>query len=155
MKVFRHFRKSANPNTKVNKTEMNSSLPAPVADLESEFYWSGLKDKKILLQHCRSCEKARFPAMPSCCYCGSELSDVVAASGGGKLYSWVVVHYAFNPAFADEVPYAVAVIELDEGCRLVARLEDHRDLKANSLYESYFVEHSTWTEARFRQLGEA
>lgn len=127
------------------------SLPAPQADVESEFYWEGLKQKQLLLQRCDHCRRVRFPAMPGCCYCGKDGHSVINAAGRGELYSWVVVHYPFNPALADEVPYAVGVIELAEGCRMVARLGDHRELRPGAAYEVYYVEHRDWVEPRFRR----
>lgn len=129
-----------------------SSLPAPQRDIESEFYWCGLQQQQLLLQRCDHCGKTRFPAMPACCYCGRDGHTVIAASGRGSVYSWVVVHYPFNPALAAEVPYAVAVIELEEGCRLAARLDDHRDLRPGIACSVYYVEHADWTEARFRRV---
>jgi uncharacterized OB-fold protein len=69
------------------------------------------------------------------------------------LYSWVVVHHPFNAALAAEVPYAIGTIELAEGCRTVARLEQHQDLQAGLPLEIYYVEHNDWTEARFRRVS--
>jgi uncharacterized OB-fold protein len=129
------------------------SLPAPQRDIESEFYWQGTQRRELLLQRCDHCLRARFPAMPACCYCGAEGHTVIRASGRGELYSWVVAHYAFNPALAAEVPYAVAVIALEEGCRMAARLADHRDLRPGLAFEVYYVEHRDWVEPRFRRVA--
>jgi uncharacterized OB-fold protein len=128
------------------------SLPAPQRDIESEFYWQGLARKQLLLQRCEHCQHARFPAMPGCPYCGKDGHTVIEASGRGTLYSWVVVHHAFNVALASEVPYAVGTIELAEGCRTVARLEDHQNLQPGLAFEVYYVEHSDWVEARCRRV---
>jgi uncharacterized OB-fold protein len=129
------------------------SLLAPQRDIESEFYWRGLEQGELLLQQCDHCKKARFPAMPACCYCGQEGHTVIKSSGRGELYSWVVVHYPFNPALAAEVPYAVGTVQLSEGCRLVARLDHHRDLKPGIALQVYYVEHEGWTEARFQRAS--
>lgn len=128
---------------------MLESRLAPQRDLESEFYWQGLQNRELLLQRCSDCGKTRFPAMPACCHCGAEGTEVVRASGRGRLYSWVVVHHAFNPALAAEVPYAIGTVELEEGCRLVARLDRAQDLRHDRPLTLYFVEHDGWTEARF------
>jgi len=122
---------------------------APQRDIESEFYWQGLENGELLLQRCTHCRKTRFPAMPGCCYCGASGCEVVRASGRGRLYSWVVVHHAFNAQLADQVPYAIGTVELEEGCRLVARLDRWQDLSHESPLTLYFVEHDDWTEARF------
>lgn len=128
---------------------MPESLMAPQRDIESEFYWRGLQNRELLLQRCLSCGKTRFPAMPACCHCGAEHSEIVRAAGRGRLYSWVVAHHAFNPALAAELPYAVGTIELEEGCRLVARLDRPEGLYHDQPMTLYFVEHADWTEARF------
>ena len=133
------------------------SLPAPQRDIESEFYWLGLEQKKLLLQRCEHCHKARFPAMPGCPFCGRDGQQIIEASGRGTLYSWVVVHHPFSAALAAEVPYAIGTIELAEGCRTVARLEQHTDLQPGQPFEVYYVQHAadpgnTWTEARFRRV---
>jgi uncharacterized OB-fold protein len=149
--------KNANRNIKAGEpimAEMNvteAGLPAPRRDIESEFYWQGLANRELLLQCCAHCRKVRFPAMPACCYCGRDGHALVRASGRGELYSWVVVHHAFNPALAGAVPYAVGVIELQEGCRMVARLADHRQLRPGIPCQVYYVEHPDWVEARFRR----
>lgn len=134
---------------------MNSTgLPAPRRDLESAFYWDGLAQRQLLLQRCTHCERVRFPPMPGCCYCGRDGHAVVTAQGAATLYSWVVVHHAFDAALADEVPYAVGVVELAEGCRLAARLADHRALRPGLPLEVYYVEHADWVEARFRLVNQ-
>jgi len=129
--------------------EMPGSLLAPQRDIESEFYWRGLQRRELLLQRCSQCAKTRFPAMPACCFCGADASEQVRASGRGRLYSWVVVHHAFNEHLAAEVPYAIGTIELDEGCRMVARLDRVEGLHHDQAMTLYFVDHNDWTEARF------
>ncbi len=128
------------------------SLPAPVADRESEFYWRGLTEQQLLLQRCSACQHTRFPAMPGCPYCGELACDIIKATGRATLYSWVVVHHPFSPALASAVPYAVGVLDLAEGCRTVARLLDHQNLAPGIAFEVFYVAHENWTEARFRRV---
>jgi uncharacterized OB-fold protein len=61
----------------------------------------------------------------------------------------VVVHHAFNEALAAQVPYAIGTVELEEGCRMVARLDRAEGLRHDQAVTLYFVEHGDWTEARF------
>jgi hypothetical protein len=124
---------------------------APVADEESRFYWDGLLEHRILIQRCASCRKHRFPAMPACPHCGAPGGDVVELDGRATVYSWIVVHRAFNPAFADDVPYTVATVELAPGCRTVARVDAPPGaVGAGTTVEPGFVDHDGWTELRFR-----
>ncbi len=61
--------------------------------------------------------------MPGCPHCGHEHGSVVESSGDGTLYSWTVCHVAFDPAFADETPYVVGLVDVPEGARIVARVD--------------------------------
>jgi uncharacterized OB-fold protein len=56
------------------------------------------------------------------CYCFD--MEWPQVSGKGKIYTWVVDHRGFHPAFKDEVPYAVVIVELNEGVRMVSRMVD-------------------------------
>jgi uncharacterized OB-fold protein len=60
--------------------------------------------------------------MPICPACHSAEFEWVAAGGGGTVYTYTVVHHPTHPAFADKVPYVVAVVELDEGPRIVTNI---------------------------------
>ena len=96
----------------------------PGVDPDAAVYRAGLADGKVLLQRCGSCGHFRFPPLPTCPYCGSRTVSIVAATGTGRVYSWVTVRHALAPAAAGEIPYAVAVVELAEGCRVLGRLHD-------------------------------
>ncbi len=98
------------------------SAQAPNADADSQFYWDGLRAERLLVQRCAACGRHRFPPMPACPSCGVPGGDVVELEARGTVYSWVVVHRAFDQAFRDEVPYTIAVVELAAGCRVLARL---------------------------------
>ena len=89
-----------------------------------DFYWEGLRHDELRVRVCDACGRAAFPPMPGCPHCGNETGTVVVASGDASLYSCTVCHVAFDPMFADDVPYVVGVVDLPEGARLIARLED-------------------------------
>jgi uncharacterized OB-fold protein len=122
---------------------------APTVDADSRSYWEGLAQGRIILQECSSCEKRRFPPMPSCPYCGARGFEVREASGG-EVFSWVTVRRAFQPAFAEEVPYTIATVDLDGGGRIVGRLEPAEDVTAGQRVHPRFVAHQGWTELRFQ-----
>jgi uncharacterized OB-fold protein len=90
--------------------------------------------------------------MPSCPACGQLGATVVEVSGEGTVYSWIRVHRAFNEALAAEVPYSIAVVELDEGCRLAARLEVDGPPAPGDRVIATFIDHDDWTELRFQPL---
>jgi uncharacterized protein len=125
--------------------------PAPVADLESQRFWDALRQHRIVLQRCNSCQQVRFPAMPACPYCGARGHQEVEALGGGRVHALVRVHRALTPAMRDQVPYAVAVVQLDEGARVLARVEEGSGpARIDERVRACFVDHEEWTELRFQ-----
>lgn len=94
--------------------------PAPGVSDDTRFFWEGAKAGKLLIQRCQSCGSLRHPPGPVCPSCHSFEWDTVTASGRGTVYSFVVMHYPEVPPF--EYPNPVALIELEEGTRLVAQL---------------------------------
>jgi len=76
----------------------------------------------LLLQHCGDCRHIQYYQQGMCRHCGSENLSHRAASGRGKVHSFSVVHRAPGPAFRDDVPYAVLLVELEEGPRMISSL---------------------------------
>lgn len=94
--------------------------PEPSPDADSAALWKGLREGQLLLQHCEACRHVQYYQQAICRRCGSD--DLVhrAASGHGTVHSFSVVHRAPGPAFKDDVPYAVLLVELDEGPRMIS-----------------------------------
>jgi uncharacterized OB-fold protein len=92
--------------------------PLPRASEDSAPFWEAAAKGELRLQQCGSCGLIRFPPALLCARCLSERAEWVALSGRGTVYSWIVVHQSQHPAFNADVPYNVAIIELDEGPRL-------------------------------------
>ena len=93
-------------------------LPAPIGP-NAEFY-AYCARAELRLQRCASCTTWRHPPRHRCAVCGSLDSTWEHASGRGRVFSWTVTHRAVDPAF--EPPYAIVVVETDEGPRLVGNL---------------------------------
>ncbi len=96
--------------------------PIPIADEESEPFYRGAKEHKLMLVRCTSCGTWRMPGRDRCVDCWSEESEWAEASGRAKLYSFGVMHQQYHPAFADVLPYNFAVVELDEGPRMISNV---------------------------------
>jgi uncharacterized protein len=92
----------------------------PTVSPDTEFFWNGLRDRKLLIQRCIGCQTLRQPARPMCPSCTSLEWDTVESSGRGTVYSYVMPQHPPMPLM--EYPYIVALIELDEGLRLVSNL---------------------------------
>lgn len=94
--------------------------PRPALTQDNRFFFEGAKRDQLLIQRCTSCGVLRHPPRPACANCRSFEWDTVVASGRGTVYSYVVNHYPQVPAF--DYPLVVALIELEEGTRLVANV---------------------------------
>jgi uncharacterized OB-fold protein len=112
-----------------------SDALVPSVDVTSAEFWRGLERGELVLSRCGSCGRAFFPPMPSCPECGAEDLRSFVGSGRGTLYSWVVVHIALDAAFADDVPYTVVAVDLEEGGRMLGRLHEPADLVAGAAME--------------------
>ncbi len=89
--------------------------------LNAEFYGFCARGE-LRFQRCEACGKWRHPPRILCPHCGGERSEWVPSSGRGSVYSWTVTHQALVPMFAEDLPYATVVVELEEGVRLVSAL---------------------------------
>ncbi len=98
--------------------------PLPILDLENKPYWDGCARGELLLQRCGECGAYRHPPRPICDHCLSAKANWEPSSGEGTVYSFVVVHRAFHPAWEEEVPYVVAIVELAEGPHIMTNIVD-------------------------------
>jgi uncharacterized protein len=98
------------------------SKPIPVPNEDSAPFWRGCADHKLTIQRCKACGKARFYPRIVCTACGSTDTEWFDASGDGFVFSYTVVHRAPSPAFKDDVPYVLAIVELREGVRMMTNI---------------------------------
>lgn len=96
-------------------------------DPDNDAFWSLVGKGEIPLRSCDVCGTVFVLPLPSCPQCGSDRLSQRLSSGHGSLYSWVIVHVPFGDGLAEQVPYTVAAVELDEGARIFARLEGMSD----------------------------
>jgi uncharacterized OB-fold protein/acyl dehydratase len=94
--------------------------PRPALTQDNRFFFDGAEQHQLLIQRCTNCGTLRHPPRPSCGHCRSFEWDTQVASGRGTIYSFVVNHYPQIPAF--DYPLVVALVELEEGTRLVANV---------------------------------
>ena len=97
--------------------------PLPdVADRNMAPYLEAAKRHELRMQRCSSCGYVRFPPAQHCPECLDENHEWVQLSGRGTVWSFGVYHHLFNRNFADDIPYNVALVELEEGPRLVTNI---------------------------------
>jgi uncharacterized OB-fold protein/acyl dehydratase len=92
----------------------------PVIGPDTAFFWEGVQEGELRVQRCAECGELRHPPGPMCPHCHSTKRDHVAARGRGVVHSYVVHHHPPVPGLRP--PYAVVLVELDEGVRMVGNL---------------------------------
>ena len=100
---------------------MSNERVIPEPTPETQHYWDGARQGELRLQKCDSCHSIYFPPRPFCPECGSCEVSVVTATGRATLYSYVINHLP-SPGF--ESPFAIAVVELEAGPRLMSNIVD-------------------------------
>jgi len=110
----------AAPVSEATEQPARPKRPRPSLTQDNQFFFEGTKEGKLLIQRCSNCGTLRHPPRPACPNCRSFDWDTVKASGRGTIYSYVVNHHPKVPAF--DYPLVVALVELEEGTRLVANV---------------------------------
>lgn len=98
--------------------------PTVVADEESAAFFEGTAQGELRLPRCSECGTWQNLGAISCFDCGGEDLKWEAASGRGTVHTFAIMHQLYHPGFADEVPYNLTVVELEEGPRLQTNLVD-------------------------------
>lgn len=99
-----------------------SDVLRPVVSADSAFFWEGTAAGELRVQHCPACGRLRHPPGPMCPACGADKQDWVVAAGQGSVFSYVVHHHPTVPG--KQLPFMVALVELDEGVRMIGELID-------------------------------
>ena len=94
---------------------MSYAKPLPHIDADNREFWDSCKRHAMRLQQCAECGYWRYAPSPVCHCCSSFEHEWKPVSGRGTVYSFSVVHRAPSAAFADDIPYVYAVVELEEG----------------------------------------
>ena len=93
----------------------------PFANPDTKPFWDGCAEGKLMLQRCSHCGAYRHPPSPICGNCLSDTHEWIASSGRGTVYTFVVVREA-RRGWEKLTPYVLAVVELEEGPRIVTDL---------------------------------
>ena len=95
--------------------------PLPTLSEENRPFWDGCRAGRLMLQKC-GCGHLRYPISPFCPECLSDQFEWSPVSGRGTVFSYVVFHRAYHPGFKEEVPYNVALVQLEEGPRMYSNI---------------------------------
>jgi uncharacterized OB-fold protein len=98
-------------------TKVSRPLPRPTP--ETQHFWDGTRVGELRLQRCDDCKQVYFPPRPFCPSCSSRAVSIFAASGRGRLLSYIINH---RPHPAWDGPYSIAIVELAEGPRMMSNI---------------------------------
>jgi len=117
--------------------------PMPRPAPETLPYWQAAREHRLALPKCEDCQKFWFPPSRTCPHCLSANFSFQNVSGKGKIFSFVTFHRVYRPAFTNDVPYVVALIELDEGPRLLSNIMGvtHDQVKCEMRVEVVFEDY--------------
>lgn len=105
-------------------TELQTAVARP-GRIQTELtahYWEAAAGGILTIQRCADCGVHQFYPRRFCASCWSDEVAWVEASGGGTVWTFTVAHKPGHPAWAADVPYVIAVIELDEGPRFLTNI---------------------------------
>jgi len=114
--------------------------PLPETDSVSGVFWSAAGEGRLLYQRCPACGHRQFYPRAVCTACGAD-PEWAEASGRGEVYTFTIVRQYGAPPFKQELPYAVAMIELEEGVRMLSTVTgcDVADVRIGLRVEAYAV----------------
>jgi uncharacterized OB-fold protein len=98
-------------------------IPEPVEELNKQ-YWQHCAQMRLCFQRCKGCGVWRHIPRFMCAICNSMEWEWAESKGRGKVFSWTVTHTPFHAMLASMVPYAVLIVELDEGVKMVSGLRN-------------------------------
>ena len=101
---------------------MSDPLPRPTPNGDSLPYWNAARERRLVLRECKACGRKHFMPRAVCPHCWSDRLEWVESNGDGTVHSFSVVHRAPSQMFAANVPYVIAMIDLDDGPRMFANV---------------------------------
>ena len=118
----------------------------PVPTPETQVFWDACRDHRLLIQQCEACGHFQFYPRSFCTQCARRSPVWVSASGRGTVETFTVIRTPVSPAYAADIPYAIALIRLEEGPVVMSQVTgcDPGDLKSGMPVQVRF---RVWTES--------
>lgn len=96
--------------------------PVVIPDPDSAVFWEGVNNSRFLFQRCEACKKAQFYPRSVCSHCKAGPLTWEESAGRGRVASFSVIHRAPIAAFKGDVPYVLALVDLEEGVRFMCNV---------------------------------
>lgn len=103
-------------------TDKTYDKPLPVIDPGSRPFWDATREHRLSIPRCQACGEYHFYPRELCPHCHSDDLEWTDVSGNGEIYSFTIARKPAGPVYADDVPYIIAMIVLDEGPRMLTNL---------------------------------
>ncbi|MET0895398.1 MAG: OB-fold domain-containing protein [Acidimicrobiia bacterium] len=134
--------------------------PVPVPSEEDRPYWDGAREHRLVLYRCTSCGRLKARHVIVCSRCRGEDFEWSAVSGRGRIFSFTVARQTSTRGFADEVPYVVVLVAIDEDPSLVITTNLVGDFDVDALdldlpVEAVFEERGDAVVPQFALVGSA
>ncbi|MBA2282260.1 MAG: Zn-ribbon domain-containing OB-fold protein [Actinomycetota bacterium] len=101
-----------------------TALHLPNPDAETVPYWEAARDGRLLIKRCTACGRPHFYPRPFCPHCWSDAVEWEEASGRATIYTFSIVRRNDLPPWGERVPYVAAVVDLEEGPRMITNIVD-------------------------------
>ena len=130
-------------------------LPRPLSPALTQPFWEAAKRHELVMPRCQTCDHLFFYPRSECPRCLATALEWVKVSGRGRLHSFTIVQQPANAAFNHDVPYVYAVVQLDEGPRLVSNVVQcdlaalRVDMPLEAVYDDVTPE---WTLVKFKPV---
>jgi len=120
--------------------DRDQAYPPRISEFTRPF-WQALRDGRWTTTGCKKCQTLAFPPKSVCPHCWSTDVEWREWSHRGTLYSWTRIHAAPS-SFAEETPYCVGIVDLDDGLRIACRLvDDHQPIEPGRRVEMLVLQH--------------
>jgi hypothetical protein len=126
----------------VTEQRERPAKPAPTPDETSQAFFDGAERGVLMIKSCNTCSANLHPTTETCTECLGDDLSWSEASGKGTLHTFGIMHQNYHPAFTDELPYNLGVVELEEGPRFNTNIVgvDDDDLVVGMALEVCFEE---------------
>ena len=98
---------------------MSETKPVPTPNADTQPFWDACNEDRLIVQYCTSCGHVQFYPRALCVKCERRNLDWRDAKPEGTVHSYTVVHRAPTPAFREDAPYVLALIDLADGFRMM------------------------------------
>lgn len=138
----------------MTRQETTPSYPPPTPTAVSSPFWEAAQDERLAYQRCADCAQAVFPPREHCPHCWSQSLSWQVSAGDGTIASFTVTHRPGHPAFADLAPFVLALIDVQDGFRLLSRITQNpvAGLKVGDPVRVVWASSGGWTLPLFEPI---